>query len=200
MQPPQEPAPAVAHDKGDRMQPEQVSDEQVVASATDILTRRYGGEQSLFEVERLNGSGPSIVLRARVKTNPFFQQRSVIIKQAPPTESVFEEAAYLREVVAYQFATSLSEKTRPGPALLGYDTQQRIIIITDSGDGETLAEALETASEEDHIALLRSLGTALGRMHAGTADEEEAFNVLLHRMTRSRPNACLLYTSPSPRD
>lgn len=192
MQPPQEPAPAVAHDKGDRMQPEQVSDEQVVASATDILTRRYGGEQSLFEVERLNGSGPSIVLRARVKTNPFFQQRSVIIKQAPPTESVFEEAAYLREVVAYQFATSLSEKTRPGPALLGYDTQQRIIIITDSGNGETLAEALETASEEDHIALLRSLGTALGRMHAGTADEEEAFNVLLHRMTRSRPNAAPL--------
>lgn len=174
------------------MQPERVSDEQIVSIATDILTRRYGGEQSLFDVERLNGSGPSCVLRARVKSNPFFQQRSVIIKQAPPSDSVLKNAAYLREVVAYQFATSLNEKSRPGPALLGYDTGQRIIIITDSGDGETLAEALQTASEEEHVALLRSLGTALGRMHAGTADEEDAFNVLLHRMTRSRPNAAPL--------
>ena len=168
------------------------SDGAIVDVATDILTRRYGGEQSLYDVERLNGSGPSSVLRARVHPNPFFQHRSVVIKHAPRTGFALDDAAFLREVVAYQFATSLSEKHRPGPALLGYDTQERLIIMTDSGDGETLAEALEVADADEHVALLRTLGAALGRMHAGTADEEEAYNVLLHRMTRSRDNAAPL--------
>ena len=174
------------------MQLDVKTDEAIVDVATDILTRRYGGEQALFDIERLNGSGTSSVLRARVRPNPFFQHRSVVIKQAPRTGFALDDAAFLREVVAYQFATSLSEKHRPGPSLLGYDTQERIIIMTDSGDGETLAEALEAADADEHVALLRALGTALGRMHAGTADEEDAYNVLLHRMTRSRDNAAPL--------
>jgi len=73
--------------------------------------------------------------------------------------------------------------------LLGYDTAKRILIISDLGDGRTLADELQDADAETHVDLLRKLGRALGKMHAGTADEEDAFNVLLQRMTRSRPNA-----------
>lgn len=162
---------------------------EIIAAATDILTRRYGGAQQLSEIEQLSGSGLAQVFRARVASNPFFQHRSVVIKHAPATGSVLDDAAFLREVVAYQFATSLSKEARPGPTLLGYDTEQRLIIISDSGDGETLADALERADAEGHAQILRKLGTALGRMHAGTADEEEAFDILFHRMTRSRNNA-----------
>ena len=48
---------------------------------------------------------------------------------------------------------------------------------------------LERADEEQHIHILRSLGTALGRMHAGTAGKEQAFEVLFARMTRGDEKA-----------
>jgi len=114
----------------------------VIALAEDILTRRYGGTQRLTDATRLPGSGFSGVYRARVAANPFLQHRSVVVKQSPETGDVLEDAAFLREVVAYQFTTSLSEDVRPGPVLLGYDTAQRIIIISDSGDGDTLETLL----------------------------------------------------------
>ncbi len=161
----------------------------IIAAASDILTRRYGGAQQLHDVEALSGSGLAQVYRARVATNPFFQHRSVVVKHSPATGSALDDAAFLREVVAYQFATSLSQDVRPGPTLLGYDTEQRLIILSDSGDGETLADALERADAHEHVQILRNLGTALGKMHVGTADEEDAFNVLFHRLTRSRNNA-----------
>lgn len=163
--------------------------EGIISAATDILTRRYGGAQHLWDVERLGGSGLAQVYRARVANNPFFQHRSVVVKHAPATGNVLDDAAFLREVVAYQFATSLGSQVRPGPTLLGYDTEQRLIIISDSGDGETLADALERADADEHVVILRNLGTALGKMHVGTSDEEDAFNVLFHRMTRSRSGA-----------
>lgn len=163
--------------------------DEIVAVAADILTRRYGGTQKLSAAERLGGSGSAHVYRVKVASNPFFPQRTVVVKHAPATGSTLDDAAFLREVVAYQFTTSLSAAVRPGPTLLGYDTEQRLIILSDSGDGETLADALQRADATEHVAILRNLGTALGKMHAGTADEEDAFNVLFHRMTRSRAHS-----------
>jgi len=166
--------------------------QEIIRAAADILTRRYGGEQQLVDVERLDGSGLADVFRARVVNNPFFQHRSVVVKHSPATGDELADAAFLRETVAYQFATSLSEEVRPGPVLLGYDTAQRILIISDLGDGRTLADLLQDADPETHVDLLRRLGRALGKMHAGTADDEDAFNVLFQRMTRSRKNAANL--------
>lgn len=162
---------------------------EIIRAAAEILTKRYGGEQVLVDVERLDGSGIADVFRARVTSNPFFQHRSVVVKHSPATGDELSDVAFLRETVAYQFATSLSPDARPGPVLLGYDTAQRILIISDLGEGRTLADALHDADAKAHVDLLRKLGRALGKMHAGTADEEEAFNVLLRRMTRSRPNS-----------
>lgn len=165
---------------------------EVIRVAADILTKRYGGKQELVDVERLEGSGVAEVYRARVVNNPFFQHRSVVVKRSPASGDELVDAAFLRETVAYQFATSLSPSARPGPVLLGYDTAQRVLIISDLGDGRTLADALRAADEAAHTDILRKLGKALGMMHAGTADEEDAFNVLLQRMTRSRPNSANL--------
>ena len=166
--------------------------QEIIRAAADILTKRYGGEQQLVDVERLNGSGLADVFRARVVNNPFFQHRSVVVKHSPATGDELADAAFLRETVAYQFATSLSEEVRPGPVLLGYDTAQRILIISDLGDGRTLADLLQDADPETHVDILRRLGRALGKMHAGTADDEDAFNVLFQRMTRSRKNSANL--------
>lgn len=58
--------------------------QEIIRAAADILTKRYGGEQQLVDVERLDGSGLADVFRARVVNNPFFQHRSVVVKHSPP--------------------------------------------------------------------------------------------------------------------
>ena len=106
----------------------------IIAAAEDILTRRYGGTQKLSEVTRLSGSGLAGVYRVKVATNPFLQHRSIVVKHAPETGYALDDAAFLREIVSYQFTTSLSSEIRPGPVLLAYDTDARMLIISDAGD------------------------------------------------------------------
>lgn len=160
----------------------------IVGVAADLLSKRFGGSQQLTDVQQLSGSGSAIVLRARVAPSPFLQQRSVILKYVPVTGELLDDAALIREIVSYQFTTSLSEVVRPGPVLLAHDVAQRIIVITDSGDGDTFADLLETDNGERRVNILRNLGTALGRMHSGTAQREHDFEILLTRMLRTHPD------------
>ncbi len=159
----------------------------VVAEASLMISRRYGGEPELSDIQQLTGSGNAVVLRARTTPSAFFPHRSVVIKYNPVTGHTIDDAALLREVVAYQFTTALSEEVRPGPVLLAHDVEKRILVLTDAGDGDTLADALAHSSDEDRVELLRSLGSALGKMHAGTAGREEDYEALLNRQLRRHP-------------
>ncbi|PMC64691.1 phosphotransferase [Corynebacterium tuscaniense] len=159
--------------------------EQIIDLAEGMLNHRYGGQQQLTEPEELSGTGSTTVLRLRVANNPFLSHRSVVVKYSPRTGDPIDDAAFVREVVAYQFTTSLSEDVRPGPVMLGYDLDKRAIILSDSGNGDTLATLLETSDEEQRVKLLRNLGTSLGKMHAGTAGAETSFNILLARMVKN---------------
>ena len=85
----------------------------IVDIAEDLLSKRFGGSQQLSEVTQLSGSGSAVVLRARVASSPFLQQRSVILKFVPETGDTLDDAALVREIVSYQFTTSLSEEVRP---------------------------------------------------------------------------------------
>lgn len=161
----------------------------VLAAAEEILTRRYGGMQKLSGATPLSSTGFADVYRARVAANPFLQYRTVVVKHSPELGFALDDAALLREVVAYQFTTALPAAVRPGPVLLGYDLDARIIILSDSGDGDTLASLLERAGEDEYTQILRSLGSALGRMHAGTAGKEEQFDTLFYRLAGQRPGA-----------
>lgn len=167
----------------------QLNTDAIVEIAEDLLSKRYGGTQRLTDIQQLNGSGGSVVLRARVVSSPFFQHRSVILKYVPVTGEEIDDAALVREVVSYQFTTSLPEEVRPGPVILAHDVGQRIIVISDSGDGDTFDELLRQRDPERRVQILRNLGTALGRMHAGTALREDDFNILLTRMLRSHPES-----------
>ena len=162
-----------------------LDNQQIIDTAEAVLNHRYGGKQQLTDPEVLSGTGPTTVLRLRVANNPVFPHRSVVVKCSPQTGDVVDDAAFVREVVAYQFTTSLSEEVRPGPVMLGYDIEKRILILSDSGNGETFADLLEHSDEEARVRLLRNLGTSLGKMHAGTAGAESSFNILLARMVRS---------------
>lgn len=159
--------------------------QEIIATAETVLNHRYGGSQQLTDPEELSGTGPTTVLRLRVANNPVFPHRSVVVKYSPQSNDEVDDAAFLREVVAYQFTTSLSEDARPGPVLLGYDIEQRTLILSDVGNGETFADLLEQSDDDARVRLLRNLGTSLGRMHAATAGAETSFNILLARMVRS---------------
>ncbi|WP_295805544.1 phosphotransferase [uncultured Corynebacterium sp.] len=152
-----------------------------------MLSRRFGGEPELSDIESLGGSGNAVVLRARTTPSAFFPHRSVVIKYNPVTGHTIDDAALLREVVAYQFTTSLSEEVRPGPVLLAHDVDKRILVLSDAGDGDTLADTLTRSGEDERRDLLRGLGSALGKMHAGTASRKEDYDALLNRQLRKHP-------------
>lgn len=163
------------------------SEADIIELAEGLLSRRFGGAQELTEVKRLSGSGTATVLRARVATQPFLQQRSVVVKYVPETGDLLDDAALLREIAAYQFTTSLNESVRPGPVLLAHDMTTRMIVLSDSGEGDTFAELLTQRDPALRQQILRNLGTALGRMHAGTAGLEDNFNILLSRLLKDYP-------------
>lgn len=164
-----------------------LSHEDIVEIAEDLLAKRYGGTQKLSEVERLGGSGTAVVLRARVANSPFLQQRSVVLKYIPATGDLFDDSALLREIVSYQFTTSLTEEVRPGPVILAYDIDKRIIVLSDSGNGDTFADLLHQRTGDQRMQILRNLGQSLGSLHAATADREADFDILMSRMLARYP-------------
>lgn len=166
---------------------------EVVALAENLLSQRFGGSQKLSDVKELGGSGSAMVLRARVAPSPFIQQRSVVLKYMPSTGQTFDRSTLMREIVAYQFTTSLSEEDRPGPVLLAHDVDNKLIVITDSGDGDTFAELLETRDSDLRVAILRNLGEAIGKMHASTFDKEQDFQILLKRILTKNPGGIPIY-------
>ncbi|MCS4491060.1 MULTISPECIES: phosphotransferase [unclassified Corynebacterium] len=155
---------------------------EIIAVAESVLSQRYGGEQRLAEVEELAGSGSAVVLRARVQPSPFLQQKSLVVKYLPGADHPATQSRLMREIASYQFTTSMPESVRPGPVLLAHDITQKILIISDAGDGDTVADLLNVASQTSRDTLLRGLGRALGQMHAATASREPDFRILLSRM------------------
>lgn len=168
------------------------TDSDIVGLAAELLSRRLGGMQTLSDPEPLGGSGDARVLRARVAPNPFLDERSVVVKYVPASDDPIDDAALLREIVAYQFTNTLSEDFRPGPMLLAHDVDQRIIVITDAGDSSTYEELLADPDVDARKQHLRHLGRALGKLHVGTAMHEQDFDVLLGRMLKSHPNTAHL--------
>lgn len=154
----------------------------VVVAAANLLGARLGGEPELFEPVDLGGSGRSLVVRVRVAPNPFLADRSVVIKQLPADEGDGLTMSFVREVVAYQYTTTLPEDVRPGPMLLAYDINRRILVISDIGDGDNFADIFASGNVDARRRALNLLGHALGRVHAGTFDSEQSMRTLTNRM------------------
>ncbi|EFV13887.1 phosphotransferase family protein [Segniliparus rugosus] len=149
----------------------------VIAAAVRLLTKRTGAEVTLVEVEDLGGTGQTLVVRARVGENPFSLPRTLVIKQTPPQGS---REMFTREVVSYQFTTSLATGDRPGPELLAWDSEERVLIISDLGEATPMSQVLASQSGGEENALM-AWAQRLGRMHAATAGREIDFAALLRR-------------------
>lgn len=173
--------------------------ESTLAAATHLLANRFGGTPELSQPEDLGGSGSALVLRCKVAPNPFLQERSVVIKHMPPhedtpvgvdsadeAESTAEFLALMREVVAYQYTNTLSAHARPGPMMLAYDMQQRILILSDAGDGENFSDVLTLHPPAERLVAVRKLGRALGKMHTATYAGDRSYHTLMHRLCQKQ--------------
>ena len=161
-----------------------LTEEAVVAAAADILAQRLGGKPELTEPINLGGPSEASVYRVRVAPNPFFDDRTLIIKQLPPSAGDGGDPAIIREIVAYQFTNTLPSEDRPCPAMLAYDLDKRIVITSDMGDLDDFATLWLASDEESRNKMARRLGRDLGTLHRATAGKEENFNVLMHRMLK----------------
>lgn len=157
-----------------------------------MLAARFGGSPELSQPEDLGGSGASLVIRCRVSPNPFLQERTIVIKRLPqlegPSDSTgtqpefdADDLALIREIVAYQYTNTLPENVRPGPLLLAYDVEQRMLILSDAGDGVNFTEILQMEDIHERTSAVRKLGRALGRMHASTFGDAASYETLLRR-------------------
>ncbi len=170
--------------------------ESAVTAAEELLAQRFGGSPELTHPEDLGGNGPAQVVRARIAPNPFMQERSIVIKQLPPrrggagTDSsstreadamAVEDITLVREIVSYQFTNTLPEHGRPGPLLLAYDIERRMIILSDAGDGDSFTDILTIQPAAQRHTAVRKLGRALGQMHTATTGREDSYFTLLRR-------------------
>ncbi|TWS20045.1 hypothetical protein FK529_07855 [Tsukamurella asaccharolytica] len=159
-----------------------------------LLGRRVGATVELGEPEDLGGSGRTLVMRVRVLHNNPLLPRSVVIKQlraADHTDKDHSEA-FAREGAAYKFATSLPVDARPGPQLLASDAEQRILVLQDLGEGETMGDLLRRTPSSGAATVVSAWAQALGRMHAGTYGRERDLSVLArleHTDSRNDPVA-----------
>lgn len=99
----------------------------------------------------------------------------------PPSQDVL---ALIREIVAYQYTNTLSESVRPGPLLLAYSVERRMLILSDAGDGANFTEVLQWPNAEERHTAVRQLGRALGRMHAATFGGSDNYDTLLRRQSQ----------------
>ena len=132
------------------------SSEQIAAIARQLLSERYGEDVIFNDVAELTGSSSSVVLRAKVAPTAVLQQRSIVIKYSPASGDPLDDAALIREVVSYQFTTALPEDVRPGPVLLAYDIDHRILVISDVGEADTFDHLLDIEDSSARVALLRT--------------------------------------------
>ena len=154
--------------------------DEVVEAAEQLLKRRTGAAVTLVDATNLGGSGNSVVLRVRVAENPFSLPRTLVVKQVRG-ESKHGNEGFRREVVSYQFATSLTADSRPGPELIAHDLDSRLLVLSDLGDAPAMGELLARKDEQDVTNSLMALTQALGRMHSNTYGREDDFSALLQR-------------------
>lgn len=154
--------------------------DEVVEAAEKLLKRRTGAAVTLVDATDLGGASSSVVLRVRVAENPFSLPRSLVIKQVRG-ESADGNEGFRREVVSYQFATSLTADSRPGPELIAHDLDARLLVLSDLGDAPAMGELLARKGEQEMTNSLMALTQALGQMHSNTFGREEDFAALLQR-------------------
>lgn len=119
---------------------------EVVQAAQRLLARRTGAPVTLVDPVDLGGSSRTMVLRVRAEENPFSLPKTMVVKRTRGHNADgFTDAArevFLREAVSYQFGNALLPAHRPGAQMFAHDVDDGLLVLSDLGNGPTLADVL----------------------------------------------------------
>lgn len=111
------------------------------------------GDGNINWVRRVRGAGGSVVVKQARPALERFPQYEV------STERIVFEARFYEEVAGFDL-------DRVCPRVLGFDAEQRVLMLEDLGDAERLDAALARGATVTEA--VRSLAGFIGRVHAGT--------------------------------
>lgn len=138
------------------------------------------------EAEAAGDGNINWVRRVRVRPAGGGPARSFVVKQARPALERFPQYRVSTERIAFEHR--YLERARPFdvdavlPAVLGFDAASRLLILEDLAGAERMDEALARGADlAGHAARLAAF---LGRVHAGTRDEEGLANVFANDAMR----------------
>lgn len=124
-------------------------------------------------------SSQHVILRCSLHDEESGTVESVIVKQVTATEftsggSRGPSHRFLNEAVALEF---LNATARPGPwpTLISSGLDERVLILEDVGSHQTVQEVLLADDAVQAEEALARMGSALGAMHAATADRIAEF-------------------------
>lgn len=172
--------------------PEEKALQDAVSAAEWVLANRFGSPIKLADPQDLAGSGPAVVVRARVTSSPFSLPKTLVIKHYR------DSAGFATEAASYQLFTALTSEQRMCPEPIGHDSTRRVLVLSDLGRAPTLEDKLRLTDARVAERALLSWARALGRMHATTARREADFNTLLRRLGGGKPGASELFTDVEP--
>lgn len=136
-----------------------------------ILSTHSGTSVRVTTIEPVYGS---TVFRCTLDRAATGLGTSVIVKRARAAGASRSDAAMMRnEVTALRFLTE--NGLRFGPRFITSDETERLVIMEDLGDGDTLEDVLFGDDRQAAIDGLVAFGQALGELHAATAGRAGAF-------------------------
>jgi hypothetical protein len=160
----------------------------VLSTAERLLSRHFGGRIRIIATEPtpytsdralvarllLDGAGPpGAILKIAVEpAGPSSLQRDV-------STTPGANARYANERAGVAFLASLGLQPPVAPLLYGTDELQRLILLEDLGEGLSLAEALTGTDPALAEVALEAYMRALGRIHAASVAETDAYEGLI---------------------
>jgi hypothetical protein len=150
---------------------------EIVAQAASALSRVSGCVVTIDEVQPLSDERRrNFIGRARA-VDESGRIRSIIVKATrsssydPDAENALETSGLVREWVAAAYIAARAPGRGHGSALLAGDVPRGIVIFEDLGrDLPSLVDPLLKGTAEEAERALMLYATALGRLHADTAD------------------------------
>jgi hypothetical protein len=147
----------------------------IVDAASVLLGRPLTEPVELSEGQ---GRAEAAVLRCRDVT----ARSTVVLKTYPPTAE--GASCFAAEAAGLEVANG----TGDAPVFLGADARHQLVVMSDLGDGRSLADVLLTGSAAQARTALLDWSAACGRLSVVTNAHRSAFDALTARYLAGRPD------------
>lgn len=157
--------------------------QELITTVERLLADTFGGSVRLGDWQDLSSGNRALTYRFAVGDGPAAIPASVIVKQAGfstqlvPASNEVEMSGwtFFNEWASLQFLEQLRSEQVFGPRLYAAAKEPGVMVIEDLGTSKNLADFLMDNDAKVAEAALVAFATLQGRLHAATADKQEAY-------------------------